>query len=45
MLLAALLVLGFGPLDWSFPWWAWVLGVIFQVSENLYRVNMQKKAR
>ena len=45
MLLAALLVLGYGSLNWEFPWWAWALGIIFQAGENTYRVNMQKKAK
>ena len=26
--LAALLILGFGPLNWVFPWWVWVLVII-----------------
>lgn len=25
ILMTAMLVLGFGPLDWTFPWWLWVL--------------------
>lgn len=45
MLLAALLVLGYGPLNWEFPWWVWTFGVIFQMGENIYRSNMQKKTK
>lgn len=28
MLLAAMLVLAFGPLDWPFPWWLWILALL-----------------
>lgn len=28
LLLGALLVLGFGPLAWSFPWWVWALAIL-----------------
>lgn len=45
MLIAALLVLAYGPLNWSFPWWAWVLGVAWQASENLLQVEMIRKPK
>lgn len=45
MLLAALLVLGYGPMNWAFPWWVWAYGIILQMGENIYRVNMQKKSK
>lgn len=28
MLFAAVLVLGYGPLNWSFPWWVWCLAIL-----------------
>jgi len=45
MLLAALLVLGCGPMGWRFPWWVWALGIAFQAGENACRVSMQKKTK
>lgn len=26
MSFVALLVLAYGPLNWSFPWWVWLIG-------------------
>lgn len=45
MLLAALLVLGYGPTNWAFPWWVWTFGVIIQMGENIYRANTPKKMK
>lgn len=33
-----LLILAYGPLQWSFPWWLWVLGVIWPVT-HIVNVN------
>lgn len=27
MILVAMLVLAYGPLDWTFPWWVWFLAL------------------
>jgi len=27
--LVALLILAYGPLNWSFPWWVWLLCILF----------------
>lgn len=34
MMLAAMFILGYGPLDWSFPWWVWALAVLSTGSET-----------
>ncbi len=28
MPLVALLILAYGPLNWSFPWWVWLLAML-----------------
>lgn len=37
--LAALLILGYGPLQWSFPWWVWVLCIISGLIESGHRTK------
>lgn len=27
--LAALLILGYGPPGWHFPWWLWLLAILY----------------
>ena len=34
MFLIALLILGYGPLDWTFPWWVWFLALTFSGTEK-----------
>jgi hypothetical protein len=36
MLLTAMLLLGYGPLDWSFPWWMWALGILEGIGTGRY---------
>jgi len=28
MAFLAMLILAYGPLNWTFPWWVWVLGIL-----------------
>ena len=28
MALMACLILAYGPLNWSFPWWVWLLAIL-----------------
>lgn len=25
----AMLILAYGPLDWAFPWWLWIIAFLF----------------
>lgn len=33
LFLGAMLILAFGPLDWSFPWWLWGVAVVYTAIE------------
>jgi len=37
--LVALLILAYGPLQWSFPWWVWVLCILVGSIEGGYRTR------
>ena len=34
MMLFAALMLAYGPLDWSFPWWAWALAAAYSFGDG-----------
>lgn len=34
MILIALLVLAYGPPNWSLPWWIWMLAVLHTLGEG-----------
>lgn len=46
MFLAALLILAFGPLDWSFPWWVWALALMSSSGDSLEQsASIRMRAR
>lgn len=42
MLLGALLVLGYGPLNWSFPWLVWTIAILFDVGGTTVKIRKSK---
>lgn len=42
MLLGALLVLGYGPLNWTFPWWVWTLAILTDVGGTTIKIRQAK---
>lgn len=45
MALMAMLILAFGPLHWSFPWWVWILGAAFGGSETTVLLKDRRDPR
>jgi hypothetical protein len=43
MSVMALLILGHGPLQWSFPWWVWLLAIVHACGEGT--VTVKRAAR
>ena len=41
-MLGALLVLGYGPLDWGFPWWVWTLAILGDIGGNIAKSRHSK---
>lgn len=39
MTIVAMLILAFGPLDWSFPWWVWFISYVWTVLD----IHLRKK--
>lgn len=37
--LAAMLILAYGPLQWAFPWWVWVLCIVFGTIDGGHRTK------
>lgn len=33
-MIAAMLILAFGPLDWEFPWWIWLIAIVDAISKS-----------
>jgi len=38
--IAALLILAYGPLQWSFPWWVWVLCILLGMIEGGHKTKV-----
>lgn len=43
-LIPAMLILAFGPLDWKFPWWMWVLFWMAAAGSVLLRLQERSEA-
>lgn len=39
MLFIVALMLAYGPLNWSFPWWVWVLAFLWTPAEQVVRLK------
>lgn len=39
----ALLILAYGPLNWSFPWWLWVITFLFDGVATVVKVREKKE--
>jgi len=37
--LVALFILAYGPLNWAFPWWLWVLTIIIALIDSGHRTK------
>lgn len=42
MPLFALLVLAYGPLNWSLPWWIWMLAALHMFGESAIEAKRHK---
>jgi hypothetical protein len=43
--LAAMLILAYSPLDWSFPWWLWALFIVIDLPQAERNVRLVVKER
>ncbi len=43
MTFVAALLLAYGPLDWSFPWWVWTLAILHADNDVTVRLRKEKK--
>ncbi len=44
LLLVPMLVLGYGPLAWTFPWWLWAAATL-PVATRAYQLTLQRLGR
>lgn len=46
MMICALLILAYGPLNWTFPWWVWVICALTTSGHpSVQRVRIEKDSK